>query len=177
MRRKSSPRRLRNRHPNHQRHPRRSHGSFRARLAQLFRRLRRFHGRHLHRQRRSNQRQLRHLPTRNHPTDRNQIHPQIFFRKSRNQRRRHLVHQRRPLRRHPQPRSSSSNAGFPPRKTNRLGLGRVTHHRNRRHRARRHARKRKISLRRRPISPAHQNRRKFRNQKSFPGILFRLWPA
>ncbi len=51
------------------------------------------------------------LPARGHPTDRHQVHPPTVRDEPGHRRRRHLVHQRRPLRRHPQSRPGRDHAG------------------------------------------------------------------
>ena len=177
MRRESPAGRLRDRRPDHERHSRRSDGSLRALLAKLFRRVRRFHGRDLHRERRPDQRFLRHLSSRHHPADRYQIHSEVLQGQPRHPRRRHLVHQRRSLRRHPQSGPGRAHAGLPQRTIDRVGVGGLAHHRNRRDRARRHARQRKIALRGRAQFAADQDRRKLRAAERFPRVLLRVRPS
>ena len=156
---RARPRRVRDRLPAHQRHPRRGHGRVRPVLPQRHGDRRRLAGRHLHRRRRHGERLARDLPARRDPAPGHQVHPAQLHRQPGHQRRRPVVRQRRGLRRDPQPRPARGHAGVLPGRADRLDRGPGPHHRDRRLRARRHADRGDRPLRGGTQPPPDQDRR------------------
>ncbi|CAA9501408.1 MAG: Acetophenone carboxylase subunit Apc4, partial [uncultured Solirubrobacteraceae bacterium] len=117
----AASRRLRDRLPAHERHPRRGARGLPALLALLHGRRGGRDDRPVLRGRGPGQRGGGHVPARDHPAHPHQVHRRELQREPGDPRRGHLVRQRRALRRHPQPRPGHHPARLPRGPAHRLG--------------------------------------------------------